>query len=86
MVTKDDFDRINNDTYGNPRYVCHYVHFIHPRDEFNGIEGRYALALKRAKKLNGRKFHNKQYGGGIAFQSYNLQELVNQINEFMLTV
>jgi hypothetical protein len=32
-----------------------------------------------AKKLGGRKFHNKQYGGGIVFESYNTDDLKERI-------
>lgn len=68
------FKRISHDTNGNPRYVCHYLHFLTDKD--NGhFEDRYQLALKRARQLGGKKFHNKQYGGGIVFQMYEGQQL-----------
>lgn len=38
------------------------------------INEAYEVAVKRAKKIGGKKFHNKQYGGGIVFQSYNIKE------------
>lgn len=78
MITKDDFTRINNDVNGNPRFVCHFLKFITDKDSND-----YDLALSRAKQLGGRKFHNKQYGGGIVFQSYNLQYTCNSINELV---
>ncbi len=74
MITREDFTRINNDVNGNPRYVFHFLH----------LADSYERALKLAKKISGRKFHNKQYGGGIAVQSYNLDyeiKLINQIKE-----
>jgi hypothetical protein len=74
MITKDDFTRINNDVNGNPRYVFHFLQ----------LADSYEQALKLSKKIGGRKFHNKQYGGGIAIQSYNLDyeiKLINQIKE-----
>lgn len=74
------FKRIDNDTNGNPRYVCHFLEFISKEEASS-----YPLALARAKKLGGRKFHNKQYGGGIVFQSYNIQELQQQIFDLMKT-
>jgi hypothetical protein len=42
---------------------------------------KYDLALNRAKKLGGRKFSNKQFGGGIVFQSYNNEFLAQKIKE-----
>jgi hypothetical protein len=43
---------------------------------------RYTIALALAKTLGGRKFHNKQYGGGIVFQEYDgcLPQLCDRIN------
>jgi hypothetical protein len=63
------FTRINNDTNGNPRYVVHFLQ----------LAETYERALYLGRKLGGRKFHNKQYGGGIAFQSYNTEYLAQRI-------
>jgi len=59
---KIDFKRVNNDVNGNPRYVCHFLN----------IADNYEQAVKLANTIGGKKFHNKQYGGGIVFQSYNI--------------
>lgn len=59
------FTRINNDVNGNPRYVVHFLQ----------IAESYERALFLSRKMGGRKFHNKQYGGGIAFQSYDIKSL-----------
>ena len=66
------FTRINNDTNGNPRYVVHFLQ----------IAETYERALFLARKIGGRKFHNKQYGGGVVFQSYNTDQLAEKINQF----
>jgi hypothetical protein len=73
MITNDSFTRIKNDTNGNPRYVIHFL----------DLDNDYENALKIAKKLGGRKFHNKQYGGGIVFQSYNNRDLANRLNQLI---
>jgi hypothetical protein len=65
------FTRINNDTNGNPRYVVHYLQMAET----------YERALYLSRQLGGRKFHNKQYGGGIAFQSYNTEYLAERITQ-----
>lgn len=83
VITTDMFTRINNDTNGNPRYVIHFLNLLNENDEFTSLDERYALALKRAKKIGGRKFHNKQYGGGIVFQSYNLQTECRNIEQLL---
>lgn len=77
-ITPDSFTRINNDINGNPRYVCHYLRFQATDERIS-----YETALCRAKQLGGGKFHNKQYGGGIVFQSYSLESLCNDINKLM---
>lgn len=70
-----EFTRVNNDTNGNPRYVVHFLNLL--KNDENG----YETALAKARKIGGRKFHNKQYGGGIVFQSYSLPELEKNIIE-----
>lgn len=93
-----DWTRINNDTNGNPRYVCHFSALINEQDRAKAladqkaglnssfIDAMYTLAIKRANKLGGKKFHNKQYGGGIVFQSYNIQNEEKHIQELMSTL
>ena len=78
------FTRINNDTNGNPRYVCHFL-ALNTEEELvatgdDWVSNKYDLACTRAKKVGGKRFHNKQYGGGIVFQSYSLADEVDAIN------
>jgi len=40
---------------------------------------KYEEALNIARTLGGKKFHNKQYGGGIVFQSYNIDDVTQAI-------
>jgi hypothetical protein len=70
QVSSSDFSRITNDTNGNPRYVIHYLN----------VDKNYNQALKIARKIGGKKFNNKQYGGGIVFQSYNISETAKYLN------
>ena len=63
------FSHINNDYYGNPRYVFHF---------FN-LSYSYQRAVKLANKIGGRKYSAKWYGGGIVISSYNLQDTANKI-------
>jgi hypothetical protein len=80
MIQQDDFTRVNNDTNGNPRYVCHFLRLNIEQDNGQDISEKYITALARSRQFGGRKFHNKQYGGGIVFQSYNLRALCEEIN------
>jgi len=81
--------RVNNDINGNPRYVCHFLNFITDKDDYDntgvwiGIENKYRLALERAKRIGGKRYHNKRYGGGIVIQSYNIQKDERGILEMM---
>ena len=96
--TTIDFTRINNDVNGNPRYVCHFYALINEQDRVKAladqkaglnssfIDAMYQLACKRANKLGGKKFHNKQFGGGIVFQSYNIADTERHIHELMATL
>lgn len=85
--SKIEFTRVNNDINGNPRYVCHFLSLLTDDENerlknqysFGGISERYAFALEKAKAIGGRKFHNKQFGGGIVFQSYNIKQTENDI-------
>ena len=86
---KIEFTRINNDTNGNPRYVCHFLNLLSDKEQneirantsnvFNSVSNMYSEAIFKAKKIGGKKYHNKQYGGGIVFQSYNIHKTENDI-------
>lgn len=81
-----EFTRINNDVNGNPRYVVHFLNLLTDSEQESlSIDSRYNFAVKRANKIGGRKYHTKSYGGGIVFQSYNINQLekdiINAVNE-----
>ena len=89
MSNKIEFKRVNNDVNGNPRYVCHFLNLVCEKDCYNsvgeyiGVSDKYIIALKRAKRIGGKKYHNKQYGGGIIFQSYNIEDTEKRIVELL---
>jgi hypothetical protein len=83
-ITIEHFHRIKNDVNGNPRYVLHFLN-LNTDSELDAnpwidSSRKYDLALARSRAQGGRKFHNKQYGGGIVFQSYNLRVLCDSLN------
>jgi hypothetical protein len=85
MLNQINFKRVNRDINGNPRYVCSFYHLLNETESNNydmSVSDQYNLALQKAKSLGGRKYHNKQFGGGIVFSSvFNIKELENKILE-----
>lgn len=82
-----ELKRVTSDTYGNPRYVVHFMNLLSDKDwdslpqGLSHISDGYALAIKKAKKIGGSKYRGKDFGGGIVFQSYNTEELIRDILE-----
>ena len=72
-----EFKRINNDINGNPRFVFHFLAFL--GTETGSILERYQIALKKSRRLGGKAYKGKDFGGGIVLQSYNIQETIQRI-------
>ena len=80
--------KIKHDINGNPRYVVHFTELL-KEPLFDAVNlaatrvmaQKYKLAVKAAHKIGGRKYHTKSYGGGIVFQSYNVDDLKKSIEE-----
>lgn len=72
------------------RYVVHFLAFLTDKERndnssLDAILNQYPLALKKAKAIKGKKYHNKKYGGGIAFRTNDLKETLKQIDEIAKT-
>lgn len=96
MITTENLTRVNNDINGNPRYVIHFLDIITDEGE-NQVKEDFRLTLQqnplkkigllydfatdKAKKIGGKKYRCKDFGGGIVFQSYNTTNLVEEINK-----
>lgn len=81
-----DFTRVNNDINGNPRYVIHFLDILNPEERMTlPFAKKYEYALKKGKLLGGKKYDNKQYGGGIVYQSYNIEILEKKLLELKHT-
>ena len=63
------FYRANNSSYGNPRYVIHFLAFHSDYDE----------ALKLAKTLKFKRYTGGDFGGGFVCESYNLENTAERI-------
>ena len=72
------FYRVDNDVYGNPRYVIHWLAFVRP--DINGIKlKKYPEAKRKANSLGFKVYKGKDFGGGFVCQSYNLENTAEQI-------
>lgn len=83
------FYRVENDVNGNPRYVMHFWDVFSEEEkerlnnhEYNlDISTKFKLALCKAYKIGGKTYRAKWFGGGIVFQSYNLEETAKFFKE-----
>jgi hypothetical protein len=71
--------RINNDVNGNPRFVVHFYDLLKEGEgEGLTILERFDLVVKKARKVGGKIYRGKDFGGGIVFQSYDIQTTINK--------
>lgn len=83
MTEQIDFIKVKKDLNGNSRIVCHFLNFLPDWNKFHYSE-RYNMALQRAKKLGGKKYNTKKYGGGIVFNGfYSFESLQKSIENLL---
>jgi hypothetical protein len=71
--------RINNDVNGNPRFVVHFYELLNDGEgEGLNILEKFDLVVKKARKIGGKMYRGKDFGGGIVFQSYDIQATINK--------
>lgn len=83
--------QITNNSKGDARYVCHFVHFLtlKEKSETDTLVGRwsYNTAIARAADIGGKKYNTKLYCGGIVFKSATGPEaLTTKIEQYILTI
>jgi hypothetical protein len=95
MNAQINFTKINHDLNGNPRFVCHFSALITEAERVKAladqhaglntsfVDAMYKLAVKKANKIGGKRYHNKKFGGGIVFQAYTAQEVQKNIDGLM---
>lgn len=82
----EKFTRISNDVNGNPRYVIHFLEILNDEERISiPFNKKYQYAVKKANKIGGKKYDNKSYGGGIVFQSYNIEKTYEDIQKLKNT-
>ena len=75
-----DFYRVNSDIYGNPRYVVHFLSLLTEEEKADHQSYRlFSRALTRAHKIGGVKYRGRDFGGGIVFQSYSIDDTADAI-------
>ena len=81
--------RIKNDINGNPRRVVHFLECLTHADRAalpigpTRVSDMYSLALKKARRLGGKKYHTRDYGGGIVFQSYSDADIEDTVRRIL---
>lgn len=92
MITADNFTRVNNDVNGNPRYVIHFLELLTSKEQdeisakarpMQAISDMYQESVNKASDIGGKRYRGKDFGGGIVFQSYNINDTAKQINELL---
>ena len=85
-----EITQIINDSYGKERNVVHFLVFITEADSQsigydnpNRIDLLYKMALKKAKAMGGKKYHNKSYGGGIVFSNKSASQIEKEIKSLL---
>lgn len=88
--TDIEWTRIKSDVNGNSRFVCHFTDLEGFTLRFYNrvnltLSERYDLVVKAANKLGGKRFHNKQFGAGIVFTSYEfeLPKVAKRVREIL---
>lgn len=92
MIAADNFTRVNNDVNGNPRYVIHFLDLLTSKEQdeisakampMQAVSDMYREAVNKAADIGGKRYRGKDYGGGIVFQTPNIQDKVNKINNLL---
>jgi hypothetical protein len=83
--------KVAHDVNGNPRYVIHYLDLLTEEEQASiwqtsargeWVNDSYKAALAKARKIGGKVYRAKWFGGGIVFQSYSLEsDLARIINK-----
>jgi hypothetical protein len=66
---------------GYNRYVIHYLSIPFTNEEINeSIYNHFNIAMNKARTIGGKIYTAKWFGGGIVFESKDLNKLSNLIN------
>lgn len=86
-MTDIEITRLKSDINGNSRWAVHFTD-LEPQGVRENLRGhltlgqRYERVLRLARTVGGRRYHNKGFGGGVAFQAYEFQvpDLIKRIH------
>ena len=84
--------KVKHDSNGNPRWVIHFLDLLTSEEQASarkeaeeapfftlGTSVMFRDALNKARKSGGKAYRPKWFGGGIVFQSYNIQEDISNV-------
>lgn len=88
--------RLNNDVNGNPRYAIHWLALLENEAlsqwDKSEVESKgvwsgniqngltYDIACYIAKQASFKRYHNKSFGGGLSFSSYNVSSDLSHLD------
>ncbi len=75
------FYRAKSDYCGNPRYIVHFLALIKEDEKDLEILQKKGVAVDRSRSFGGKVYRGKDFGGGIIFQSYSLEDDLKTIKE-----
>jgi hypothetical protein len=83
--------RVNADICGNPRYVWHFLDFLTDADRervrnevrhpIYALGREKEIAIEKARKIGGKAYHGRDFGGGIVFTTYAPDDIQKRIDE-----
>jgi hypothetical protein len=79
--------RLENDSYGNPRIMTHFLNLVSPMQEReahrlnadNACASIETLKQWAREAVNGKSYRAKWFGGGIVWTSYLNDEQINKL-------
>lgn len=80
MVSINDFQRIKRDINGNSRYIIHMSKIPYQKP-FLSVKDKYKKVGLICKAFGGKRYNTKRYPFYIVFQSTNIIEIVNLLNQ-----
>lgn len=87
-----EITRLKQDVNGNSRHAVHFLDLepdaLREVLQRMTLTERYAQVVKLSNALGGRRYHNKSYGGGVAFQAqeHEMPRIIERVRAMVTLV